>query len=430
MMLLLLFVLLLVFIMLGMEIAFAMGISSLIYIVITQFMDFPIRFSVLSIQMVDGINSFTLIAVPIFILMGEIMNKGGVTRHLVNFAESLVGHFRGGLGQTSIVVNMIMAGMSGSAVADAAATGSVLIPAMKEEKYDPEFSAALIASASTIGPVIPPSIPLVIIGAMTGTSITQLFIGGAVPGFLVGLALMLFTALIAKKRGFPVKKRVSARTMLTSSLKAIIPLGLPIVVLGSLITGITTPTESAVIGVVYALLITLFVYRTLTLKDIYEVVVESAVISMAIGFTLSTGIVFGWLATAEQLGPKLISLLHFITDNKYVMILLINILLLIMGMVIEAIPIILLMTPILFPLATSIGMNPIQFGVMMCLNLMIGLLTPPIGLNLFIMSSIAKVPIEGVIKEIWPFLIVMGIVLALIVIFPVLVLWLPALVVN
>lgn len=413
-----------------MEIAFAMGLSSLIFIIVTHFMDFPISFSVLPIQMIDGINSFTLIAVPLFILLGEIMNRGGVTRQLVDFSEAIVGHLRGGLAHTSIVVNMIMAGMSGSAVADAAATGSVLVPAMKEEKYSAEFSSALIASASTIGPIIPPSIPLVLIGAISGTSISKLFLGGAIPGIIMGFALMFYTYVVAKRKGFPKKTKANLKRRLSNTFKALIPLGLPVVILGGITTGITTPTEAAVIGVFYALIITLFVYRTLTPKGIFEIVVDAGSASMAVGFTICTGVLFGWLATAEQLGPKLSSLIFHITDDQYVVILLINIILLLMGTVIEAIPIILLMTPILYPISNSLGMDPVQFGVMLCLNLMIGLLTPPIGLNLFVMSTIGKVSIEGIIKEVWPFLVILVLVLFVIVVFPATVLWLPNLLLN
>jgi len=246
----------------------------------------------------------------------------------------------------------------------------------------------------------------------------------------MGFALMFYTYVVAKRKGFPKKTKANLKRRLSNTFKALIPLGLPVVILGGITTGITTPTEAAVIGVFYALIITLFVYRTLTPKGIFEIVVDAGSASMAVGFTICTGVLFGWLATAEQLGPKLSSLIFHITDDQYVVILLINIILLLMGTVIEAIPIILLMTPILYPISNSLGMDPVQFGVMLCLNLMIGLLTPPIGLNLFVMSTIGKVSIEGIIKEVWPFLVILVLVLFVIVVFPATVLWLPNLLLN
>jgi C4-dicarboxylate transporter DctM subunit len=425
MMLLLLFLVMLAFIALGMEIAFAMGLSSLIYIVATHFLDYPINFNVMPIQMIDGVNSFTLIAIPLFVLAGEIMNKGGITVRLVRFSESLVGHFRGGLGHTSVVVNMILAGMSGSAVADAAATGSILIPAMKEDKYPPAFAAAIIASASTMGPVIPPSISLILIGAISGTSIGRLFLAGVIPGIAMGLSLMVYIYLVANRRGWPRKPKATLGKRVVELWNTLIPLGLPFIILGGIISGVTTPTEAAVLGVIYATLISTLLYKTVSLRAFYEVVIEAGISSMVVVLTISTAILFGWLATAEELGPKLIKLIFVLTTNKYMIVMIINIILLIMGCVMEGIPIILLMTPILFPVAKSIGMDPVQFGMMINLNIMIGLLTPPIGLNLFITSVIAKEPIEALLPYIWPMVIALLCVLVLVGIFPPLCLWLP-----
>ncbi len=427
MMLLLLFFLMILFILLGMDIAFAMGISALVYIFLSQFVGFPIKFTVLPVQMVDGVNSFSLVAIPLFILAGEIMNRGGITTRLVRFASSLVGGLRGGLGQTCIVVNMIMAGMSGSAVADCAATGSILIPAMKDEKYSAGFAGAVVASASTIGPIIPPSIPMVIIGSIAGISVGRLFFGGVIPGLLMGLALMIYVSIYARRTGLPKQPFASSREFFESFGGALLPLGMPIVILGGILSGMATPTEAAVLGVVYSLFVTLVVYKSIQPKELFDIFVDAGISSMAVLFTVSTGVLFGWVATAEQMGPTLLHLMLAVSKDRFAILIMINIILLILGMIMEAIPIILLFTPILFPLIAKFGIDPVFFGVMMCLNLMIGLLTPPIGLHLFISSTIAKVSVDEIVRNVWPFVLFLLVVLLMIMLFPSLVTWLPGL---
>jgi tripartite ATP-independent transporter DctM subunit len=421
----LLFFFMILLIFLGMDIGFSMGIAALAYIFITQFIGIPIKLSVLPIQMLDGVNHFSIVAIPLFILAGEVMTRGGITNRLVLFASTFVGFLRGGLGHTCIIVNMIMAGMSGSAVADCAATGSILIPAMKEENYSSGFAGAVVASASTIGPVIPPSIPFVIIGSITGISISRLFFGGVIPGLLMGGALMIYTAIYAKRADLPKKSMPSRREVYSNSKGAILPIGMPIVILGGILSGMATPTESAVLGVLYSLFITLFVYKSIRVSDLFGIFADAGVSSMAVIFTVSTGVLFGWVATAEQMGPRLINLMLTITRDPICILLLINVLLLILGMVMETIPIILLLTPMLLPLMFKMGIDPIHFGVMITVNLMIGLLTPPLGLNLFISSAIARVSVEEVIRNVWPMIIFLTIVLLIITLFPPLVTWLP-----
>jgi tripartite ATP-independent transporter DctM subunit len=424
-MVLMLFVIMLILILFGMDIALAMGVSGLVYLIGLGLGDNPIPLTLIPQQLMEGANSFSLTAVPLFILAGEIMNRGGITLKLVAFAQSLVGHLRGGLAHTSVVVNMIMAGMSGSAVADCTATGSILVPAMKEAKYGAKFSAAIIASASTIGPVIPPSIPMVLIGAIAGVSVGRLFIGGAIPGTIMGLSLMAYIWLISRRRSFPRDRRATIREILISTRDALIPLGLPVVIIGSILTGAATPTEAAVVGVIYASVITIFIYRTVKWKDLVDISLDASVVSATIMFLCSTGILFGWVATSEQLGLHLSNYLLKVTNSPIGMFLIINLILLIMGCFLEGIPIILLMTPILYPIVRQIGIDPIHFGVVMTVNIMIGLLTPPIGLHLFITSAIAKVSIGDVVTEVWPMVIVLTIVLLLLTFFPPLVTWLP-----
>jgi tripartite ATP-independent transporter DctM subunit len=425
MMLFLLFFLMILLIFLGMDIGFSMGIAALAYIFLSQFIGFPIKFTVLPVQMVDGVNAFSLVAVPLFMLAGEIMDHGGITTRLVRFAAALVGGLRGGLGHTSIIVNIIMAGMSGSAVADCAATGSILIPAMKEQKYSSGFAGAIIASASTIGPIIPPSIPLVIIGSIAGVSVGKLFLGGVIPGLMMGGALMVYVALYAKRADLPKKKMASFKELMTACKGAILALGMPIVILGGILSGMATPTEAAVLGVLYSLFITLFVYKSIKARDLSDIFVNAGVSSMAVLFTVSTGVLFGWVATAENMGPRLLTLMLSISHDRLAILFMINILLLILGMIMESIPVILLLTPILFPIIGKLGIDSVHFGVMMCLNLMIGLLTPPIGLNLFISSAVAKVPVDEIVKNVWPMIIFLTMVLFLITIFPPLVTWVP-----
>ena len=414
-----------ILIFLGMDIALAMVVSAFLYLILPGLGGGAVPLTIVPQQMMEGADSFSLTAIPLFILVGNIMNRGEITSRLVRFAQSLVGHLRGGLAHTSVITNMTMAGMSGSAVADATATGSILVPAMKEAKYEPKFSAAIIAAASTIGPVIPPSIPLIIVGATAQISIGKLFFGGVIPGAIMGLILMSYIGVVAKKRNFPKEERVPLRQVLLDAVSALLPLGLPVVVLGSILIGATTPTESAVMGVLYATVLTVLIYRTLRLRDFLGILADSAVLSAAIMFIISAGVLFGWIATSAQLGFYLTSFLTDLTTSPVVMLLIINLVLLLLGMVIEAIPIILLTTPIFFPIIEQLGIDPVLFGVLMVVNLMIGLLTPPIGLHLFITSGIANVPIGEVISDSWPMVVALLLVVLLIILFPPIVLWLP-----
>jgi len=426
----LIFAVMLVFIALGMDIGFSMAISSLMYVIITQFVGRALPLTLIPQQLMSGAESFTLLAIPLFILSGELMNKGGITEKLVNFAKSLIGHLKGGLGHTCIIVNMIMAGMSGSSVADCTATGAILIPVMVKDRYPKSFAAALVASASTMGPIIPPSIPMILVGSIVGASVGRMFIGGAVPGILMGVSLMVLTSIVARKNDFVVHPKTSLRERIHATRVALLPLGLPIVILGGIISGITTPTESAVLGVIYSFILVKFVYKSITWKDLVPIILSATVATASVLFVCTAGTLFGWVVTALQLGPKLTALIFSITTNKYIILFIINIVLIVMGMFMATIPIILLMTPILFPLITSLGIDPIHFGVMMCLNLLIGVLTPPVGLHLYIAAQVAKVPIKDVIRDAIPMIGVLIVVLLLVTYFPQITLWLPNLIMR
>ena len=366
-----------------------------------------------------------LLAVPMFILAGELMTRGGVTQRLVNFSSVLVGHIKGGLAQVSVLANVIMAGMSGSAAADLAATGSLLIPGMVKRGYPPEFASAVIASASTIGPVIPPSLPMVIIGSMVSVSVGQLFMGGVVPGLLMGVAMMVVVYRYAHRAGLPVERRATRKEVVHALWDGALALAMPAIVLGSIITGFATPTEAAVVAVVYAFILGVFVYRQISWSALPEIFTNVAITSAAVMVTVAAAQLFGWITAAEGLGNAIGAWLTSLTSNHYVILLVINVILLILGMFMEPIPIMLLTVPILFPVVTKLGIDPVHFGVVVTLNLMIGCLTPPVGLNLFLASAISGVPVMRVARAATPFIIVLLVVLALITYIPQLVLWLP-----
>ncbi|TYR80819.1 TRAP transporter large permease [Priestia megaterium] len=425
-MLTVLFLALFLLIMLGMDIAFVLMVSSVFVIGLTHFTgDISIPFEVVPQYLFGGVNVFSFTAIPLFILAGEIMNYGQITDRLVKFSQAMIGHFRGGVAQSGVVLNITMAGVSGSAVADCAATGSVMIPAMKKDGYSPEKSASVIASASTIGPVFPPSIPMIIIGSIAGISVGKLFLAGVIPGLLMGIALMIYIYLYARRNNMPRHEKASLKTRWSALKGALLSLGMPVLVLWTIISGVASPTESAAIAVLYALIVTMFVYKTITVRSLFQVLLHAAISTGSIMLTIAGGILFGWLATFLGIDEMIRNILSNFSDNKIVFLIAVNIILLILGMVLEAVPIILLIVPILFPLLGEMGIDPIHLSVIFVVNLMIGLITPPVGLHLFITASIAKVPMSRVIKTSFPFMIVLLIVLVFITFVPQLSLFLP-----
>ena len=421
----LLFAIMLAFMAVGMNIGLAMVASSLVYLVTHANNPMAIPLAVMPMKMLYGVDSFPLLAVPLFMLAGELMSAGGITTRIVRFATALVGWITGGLAHVNIVVNMIMAGMSGSAVADAAATGSILIPAMVRVGFSASFSAAVTAAAATIGPIIPPSIPFVLIGSIAQVSIGRLFLGGAIPGVIMGLFLMATSYWVAKRQGYAVERRAGPRELFESLWSSAPALLMPLIVMGGILTGVTTPTEAAVVAVAYALLLSVGVYRQLTLTDCYRICVRMGSSTAAIMLTISGATLLGFVATAEQMGPKLMRIFLSFSEDRLVILLVVNVAFLILGWVMEPVPIILLTVPIFFPALTKIGVDPVHLGVVMTLNLMIGLLTPFVGLNVFITSAIARVPVIQVARESLIFIATLIVVLLLITLFPQLVVWLP-----
>lgn len=425
-MLTLLFVLLFVLIFMGMDIAIVLMLSPILIIIATNLgVDFPIPLEVIPQYIYGGADVFSYTAIPLFILAGELMNQGGITNRLVDFSKKIIGHINGGIAQSSVLLNMIMSGMSGSAVADATATGSVMIPAMKNEGYKPEKGAAVIASAATIGPVIPPSIPLIIIGSMAGISVGQLFIAGIIPGILMGIGLMIYIRHHAIKNNIPRQERAPLKEQVSATRSALIPLGLPIIIIGSIMLGIASPTESAILGVVYALIVSGLVYKELSFKGLINSLKEATMATGTIMLTVVAGVLFGWVATYYNIGVIFRDILTSVGENKFIILIMINIMLLILGMVLETIPIILLVSPIIFPVIAPLGIDPVQMSIIITVNLMIGLITPPIGLNLFITSAISQTSIVKVTRATIPFLIVLLIVLMLITFIPSISLFLP-----
>jgi len=406
---------------LGMPIAFVLGVTGLSMIF---FIDVPL--TVLPSRMWSQLATFPFLAVPFFILAGEIMNEAGITQRLVKFANLLVGRIRGGLGQVNIVASMLFAGITGSAIGDTAALGSILIPAMEKEGYDKDFSVAVTAASSIIGPIIPPSLLMIILGVAAEESIGTLFVAGYIPGILIGLSLMAVTYCYAVKRNYNFRsERVSLKGALRISRKAIIPLLMPVIIIVGILGGIFTATEAAAVACVYALFVGFFITKTLTLSRIPILFIRSAMLTAALHLIVSMSGITGFAVTVLQLAQKMTEIVTAFSSEPFVILILLNIVLLIIGMFMEPTVSIIILVPILFPLIESLGIHPIHFGIIMLMNLTIGVATPPLGLVLFTACTIGNITIERLVKAIWPFLLVEILVLLLITYIPALTLTIP-----
>jgi tripartite ATP-independent transporter DctM subunit len=421
----LLFGLMILFIILDMDIAIAMGAAALAFLV---FGGVSAPLLVIPQKMMNGLDSFPLLAVPLFLTAGHLMNRGGVTERLVRFATALVGWVPAGLAYVAVLTNLIMAGVSGSAVADAASTGSVLIPAMERGKYSPRFAAAVIAAAAAIGPVFPPSILLVLVGASFGISIGRLFLGGVIPGVLMAVALAVAIRFLSARGDLPQDSASLAWSwaeVAGSAQDALLALGMPIIILGGILLGVVTPTESAVLAVVYALGLTMGIYRTLRPRDLAGVAKDAAVMTAAVMATVATASIIGWIATVDQIGPSLSRLLLGSYASPFLVRLLMNVLLLVAGFFLEPVPLVFLLLPVLLPVAKSIGMDLVHLAIIFDLNCSLGMIHPPIGLNILVVSTISRASIWEVTKAILPFFLALLVLLLVVTEIPLLVTWLP-----
>jgi tripartite ATP-independent transporter DctM subunit len=403
-------------------IALAMTLASMGFLYLTA----KIPMTVVPQRLWGGLESFPLLAIPFFVLAGILMNKSGGAERIFAFCLSVLGHIRGGLAHVNILASMIFAGMSGAATADAAGLGAIEIEAMRRDGYKDEFSAAVTAASSTIGPIIPPSVPLVVYGVMAQVSVGSLFLGGFVPGVLMGLALMAVVAVKARRAGYTAHARAPLRTVGREFVSSFLALLAPFIILGGIFTGVFTPTEAGVVASVYALLLG-FVYRTIRLRDLPPLLREATLTTAQITFIVGAAGLFGWAITHAQVPAAISAGLSALTSNPIVILVLINVAMIFMGCFIDALAMLIMMTPVVVPLATTYGIDPIQLGLILVLNCMIGLITPPVGLCLYIVSDIAKVPIVRVARELTPFYAALAVCLICLILFPQIVTFLPTL---
>lgn len=377
-------------------------------------------------QVLNGLyNSYILLAVPLFIFAASVMNSGTVSERLFDFALAIVGRLRGGLAHVNIIVSVIFSGMSGSAIADAAGPGVVSIRMMQKNGYSAEFAGALTAASSTIGPIIPPSIPLVIYAMVSGASVGALFLGGVVPGLLMAVALMLSVQIVAAKRNLPRGEKIALQAYPRILLRGILPLTLPVVLLGGIYTGIFTPTEAASVAALYALFLSSIVYRALSWRRFYEILVESSKASASVTLIIASAFVINYAFTAENVPGLVAAWLTGMELSPLGFLLLVNVLFLVLGCFLDTSIMLLVLVPILLPTAKLLGIDLVHLGVVLAVNMMIGLVTPPFGMLLFVINALAGVSLKGMIREAWLFIGVLLVALVLMTLFPQIVLWLP-----
>lgn len=407
----------------GMPVAFAMVVSA--GAALLSLGNVPLM--VLPQRIVTGADSFPLMAIPLFLLAGNLMIGGGLTDKLSRFATAMVGHFRGGLAQVNVVNSMVMGGMSGSAIADAVSDCKILVPVMVKSGYSAHFAAALSGATAVIAPIIPPSIPFIIYGSIAGVSIGQLFLAGAIPGILMGVYLMVAVNVIARRRNFPRGERPTLRGIVHALRVSGPPLMLPVIILGGILAGVFTPTEAGAVAVVYALVLSMVFYRSLGAADIPKILLETGVQAGVIMLVIAAASPFSWLLAREQVGQAVVQLLAHIGDNKILFLLVLNVVLIVLGMFLDATAILIIVVPVLVPVFAALGLDPVHMGVMVVMNLMIGTVTPPFGLVMYVVCDILKVTITDFTRELWPFLLALVAILLTITYVPELVLFLPKL---
>ena len=411
----------------GIPLSFVLAISGIFYLLLNLNV---IPWQIIAIRLFAGSNNFVLLAVPFFILAGNLFNKAGIAKKLIRFAQSLVGYMRGGLAMVNVVVSMLFAGCTGAAIAETSAIGTILIPAMVDEGYELDYSCGITAVASTIGPIIPPSIAFVLYGSIAGVSIGKLFIAGIIPGILLGVFQMIVAYYYALKKNYPKKKFVSIKyffkELQAAFIDAIPGLMVPVIILGGIISGIFTPTEAAAISVFYIALLGMIFYKTISFSDLKKILIESAISSGAVMILVSTAYLFGYALSRERVAMKLANYLIESDLPLWIILMMINAFLLIIGMLMDSSPAIIILTPVLAPALVALGLHPVHIGVIIVLNLVIGLSTPPVGVCLFMASTIGKAPLEDVFKASVPFTLASIFVLLLVTYLPFITTFLPA----
>lgn len=406
---------------LGIPIVYSLGVASLISLLYLG----NVPLVVIMQKMWSALDNFALLAIPLFVLTGGLMERGGVSRRIIAFAYAVIGKIAGGLGFVSISSSMLFAALSGSSPATVAAIGGMIIPSMKEKNYDPNFAAALHASAGSIGVIIPPSITMIIYAVIAEQSVGRLFLGGFIPGILIGLALMVVCYVISKRENYPREEQTSFINILKTFRDAILSLMVAVIVMGGILSGIATATEAAVLAVFYAFCLSFFVYRELSLKDVKAVLIETIFISAAVMGVMATAGIFGWILVTQQVPQMIAGFLMSITDSPIMVFMMINVVLLIIGTFLDTGAALIIFVPMLLPIAAAYGFDPIHFGVVIVINLAIGMATPPLGICLFVACRIAKIPLVNIVRPILPFLAAMIFVLFLVTYFPQIILFLP-----
>jgi len=419
-----LFIMLAGMLIVGIPVAVALAGSSAIFII---FNGSPPPM-VVAHRMINGVDSFPLLAVPFFILAGNLMNTAGITERIFNFALALVGWMRGGLGHVNVGASVIFAGMSGAAVADAGGLGAIEIKAMRDANYDAKFAVGITAASSTIGPIIPPSLPMVIYGVVAGASIGQLFVAGFIPGLMMAVSLMIMIAIMARRKGFGRDQTFYWSVLWSTFQRAFLSLMTPIIIVGGILSGAFTPTEAAVAACAWALFLGLIVYRTLSLPRFLRVSFDTIETTAVVLLVVGAAAIFAWILTSNRVPEQFAAGLLAVSDRPWVLLLLINLILLAVGCFMETVAAITIMVPVLLPIAVTLGIDPVHFGVIMVLNLMLGLLTPPVGMVLYVLARVAKIPFEQCVVGTAPFLIPLVIVLMLVTFVPGITMWLPTLI--
>jgi len=415
----------LLFLLVGVPIFIALLISS--FLGFLYLGDYSL-FRIMVQQFFGGMDVFTLLAIPLFIMTGNLMNRTGITDKLLDFSRVLVGHLRGGLGHVNVVASIIFAGISGSAAADTSAIGSILIPAMAKEGYDRPYAAGITAGSSLIGPIIPPSIFMVLYGSMTNQSIGGLFVAGIIPGLILGIAFMIMNYYYARKYEYPVSnEKAGLIKILKTAWQSIIALIAPIIIIGGIITGVVTPTEAGAVAVFYTAIVGFFITKKLSIKDFVKSVNETVRNTSVVFVIMGSAAVFSWLLKWEQVPQKFAGALLSLTTNNTVLLIILSAMIFVIGMFMEEIAALILLTPVVAPVAMLAGIDPFHFGIVMTLNITIALITPPMGACVYIVSAVGKVKLETLFRKIWPFVAVAMAVLFIIILFPALVTTLPRL---